>query len=198
MKERPIIFSADSVRAILDGRKSQTRRVVTPQPKVELFPFIGADNKPTGEFAFVDHPRVVSKHLRCPYGVPGDRLWVRETWSWRSGDILADKAHEKYAIYAADNPNDCGKYKSAMFMPRWASRITLEITSVRVQRVQEISADDCIAEGLSTTLREHDAVSALRTAYEQMWNSLNAKRGYPWESNPWVWVLEFKRIEVSA
>src|ERR1017187_7745025 len=80
MKELPIILSPDDVKAVLAGTKTQVRRVVKPQPKVELFPFIGADNKPTHEFAFVDYPRVVSKHVRCPYGVPGDRLWVRETW----------------------------------------------------------------------------------------------------------------------
>src|SRR4051812_23884796 len=92
------------VRAILEGRKTMTRRVGDPQPKVELFPFLGQDNKPTGEFAFVDHPRVVSKHIRCPHGVPGDRLWVRETlvrpdgdpWCYKADNqpVMVDKSHE--------------------------------------------------------------------------------------------------------
>ena len=154
--------------------------------------------------------------MKSAYGVPGDRLWVREVWSWRSGNILDDKAHEKYAIYAADHPNDCGKYKSPMFMPRWASRITLELTAVRVERVQEISEADAKAEGIAwnfdldpfagehVACRYQSAVhqrrgwDTARAAYEELWNTLNAKRGFPWSSNPWCWVLEFKKGEVSA
>ena len=231
MKERPLIFTAESVRAILDGRKTQTRRVVKPQPEDVQVPeegFVGI----TADGTLCGHQRiqvmgndggpdvdveVQEFPVKSAYGVPGDRLWVCESWSWRSGNILDDKAHEKHAIYAAYNPNDCGKYKSPMFMPRWASRITLEITNVRVERVQEIGEKDCIAEGVSECLipaddegpnrlgymwGKDDGKTRLKvypkTAYSQAWDSLNAKRGYPWASNPWVWVLEFKKVEVSA
>ena len=140
-----------------------TRRVVDPQPKVELFQFLGQDNKPTGEFAFVDHPRVISKHIRCPHGVPGDRLWVRETWvtckEWdalppREIDAMWVRQTETFPIWRlADGPNVPsksgvdGKVRPGIFLPRRFSRLTLELTEVRVERLQDITEADAIAEG---------------------------------------------------
>ena len=174
VKERPILFSGEMVRAILDGRKTQTRRVVKPQPP------------PLGGF------------VKNPYGQPGDRLWVRETWA------LDDKYY-----YRADGAvgDRCGKWKPSIHMPRAASRITLEITGVRVERLQEITISDIYAEGAITDewLEWRDDVSGVgmpagsrieneRDVWEKLWDSINGKT-YPWKSNPWVWVIEFKRIK---
>lgn len=155
MKERPIIFSSSMVRAILDGRKTQTRRLVKPQP----------DEYPPGNW-FWTHRDVVELKVEdlpafCPYGVPCDRLWVKEAWAQRldrdhlNGTQLY-AAGVREAWYWADGPGKCartgcagaaGRYRAARFMPRWASRITLEVTGVRVERLQEITDDDAKAEG---------------------------------------------------
>lgn len=189
MRERPIIMGADSVRAILDGRKTQTRRVIKPQPK-----FIGAPNVP---FKTDDaNPKGI---INCLYGKVGDRLWVREIFN----------CNEEGIAYKATQPDMDGMpWKSPLFMPRGASRITLEITDIRVERVQEITEEDAKAEGIKVLPLQDDSdpsawyqyapgIFQERSAtksYELLWDSLNAKRGYPWESNPWVWVISFKQI----
>jgi hypothetical protein len=163
MKERPIIFSTDSIRAILEGRKTQTRRVIKPLP--ECFDVTLQD---------------MLRYFKCHFGVPGDRLWVRETFynhcPPQKSTILyyARTDHQHYPV----------KWKSPMFMPRWASRITLEITDVRCERIQSISAEDCLAEG-------YESIGA----YIDEWDRLNAKRGFSWDANPYVWVLEFKQVK---
>lgn len=195
--ERPILFAGEMMRAIVDGRKTQTRRVLRRQPQVEVFPFLGRDNKPTGEFAFADHPRVISKHITCPYGKPGDRLWVRETWTWGTGpvDDAPPSADNSAIIYRedwerdAERPELSGLWKPSIHMHRWASRITLEVTDVRVERVQDIGYDEAIAEGIPTP---RDGCPIEEFSY--LWDSINAGRGYGWEANPWVWVISFKRI----
>lgn len=211
MKERPIIFSAPMVRAILDGRKTQTRRVV----KLTDSGRVKESGSPRNWH--LDDPHAV---MACPYGVPGDRLWVRETWQAFFADevpasrprgprhtmgIPAQPERESFVFYRADgdlsHPEDGSEaiWLSPLHMPRWASRLTLEIVSVRVERVQEISEEDARAEGvrvweewqsrdLPAVLNMHDP----RDAYAQLWDSINAKRA-PWESNPWVWVIEFRR-----
>lgn len=185
MKERPILFSGEMVRAILDGRKTQTRRVIKPQP-----------------------PESVSEGYTtyfCPYGIPGDRLWVRETFAPRLDvDPITELARARhYAMYKADggDPHDpmhwhpYDKWIPSIFMPRWASRITLEITNVRVERVQDISVSECRAEGIpqASFSSQTDRDAQVHGEFMQLWDSINAKRGYSWESNPWVWVIEFKR-----
>lgn len=228
--ERPILFSAPMVRAILDGRKTQTRRVVKPQPlpstRFVMGPFDGRDwtfgtrcvsekNDPYNFF--------IEQETRCPYGTVGDRLWVRETWApdvkagnrqvcyaadgrWgslqASGGIIfhgwtTDVTNKTRNDWAECNGRWVGRvyfqaWKPSIHMPRAASRITLEITGVRVERVQEISSADCIAEGLLPTMRNE---TPAKTRFRELWDSLNAKRGYGWDANPWVWVIEFKRIE---
>lgn len=316
--ERPIIFSGPMVRAILDGRKTQTRRVVKPQPSVSSTEaFCGADR--IWRFAHQTLRGPVSHEaddVRCSYGVPGDHLWVRERWmhSFVGSNVdachyLADAGTDRWRQasseqHALDSWKGC--WKSSMFMPRWASRITLEVTGVRMERLQQIAVDDVLAEGLDvsaasalavtgaasyTTVPEHwisgddeslsycrpcgeNKVAALRAerpteefqldggwgidgdsqafcescncalentftncaceeeldhferegfdvrnpgdcyvldrllmavpwdgaehspalrrlAYHALWDSINAKRGHPWASNPWVWVVEF-------
>ena len=187
MRERPIIMGADSVRAILDGRKTQTRRVIKPQPK-----FIGAPNVP---FKTDDaNPKGI---INCPYGKVGDRLWVRETVFFETFHQQSDEELERDGfnpnigvwVYRADNhdyPTITANWTSPMFMPREASRITLQITDIRVERVQDITEEDAIAEGVES----FNTVAS----YSYLWDSLNAKRGYPWENNPWVWVISFKQI----
>ncbi len=186
MKERPIIFTGESVRAILDGRKSQTRRVMKPQPEVVAHnPSINQDVYMYKRHTwFADEPTKAS-YAPCPYGIPGDRLWVKETWQ----DMGNNDEHGPAIVYRATMPNFEG-WSSPLYMPRWASRITLEVVNVRVERVQEISHEDAIAEGLSCY---HENYQCALSDYQELWNKLNAGRGYPWASNPWVFVIEFRR-----
>ena len=203
MKERPILFSAPMVRAILEGRKSQTRRVV----------------KDTGLYAIEDHHGAETamrerRNLatRCPYGQPGDRLWVRETFQplfadgvenhwetdWKTGKGYAisypatDGIHEY--LDADDNLSDA--CKPSIHMPRWASRITLEIASVRVERLNDISEADCIAEGCAGG---HGAIPGYAYAatpfehYRALWESINGPGS--WDMNPWVFVIEFRMVQ---
>jgi len=193
---RPILFSGEMVRAILDGRKTQTRRVLRPQP-------VGLSLKGVfGRRAVFFEPgsgtethTPICRDWRCPYGQPGDRLWVRETWREDSPD------DPEGAVYRADAPIDVPgfKWKPSIFMPRWASRLTLEITGVRVEQLQEISGEDCLAEGVDRAqMAEMTYITMpmfMRDRYRKLWDSLNAKRGFGWDVNPWVWVLEFQRIQ---
>ena len=197
MRERPIIFSGPMVRAILENRKCQTRRVVKPQ-------IMDWTTNP----ADVLWPARCSKkgltELRpCPHGVPGDKLWVKETHH-----VFAHKppGHniQIECVYRADPSSDeydAVKWTPSIFMPRWASRITLEITGVRVERVQDISATDALAEGIAEDLRigvmsEPTQPDDYIAAFSTLWDSVT-KRGFGWDSNSYVWVVEFKRVEAE-
>jgi len=201
---KPILFSGAMVKATLEGRKTQTRRVIKPQP----FKPDGTHDiqwKPAGMLCYDDYFRERAPY-HCPYGHPppygqvGDRLWVRETFS------LPERACEQPVWYWADgNPphGDWTRPKPSIFMPRKASRITLEITGVRVERVQEIDYLGARAEGIlvfRSYVKGHPD-SPMRyestAAFMDLWDSINAKRGYGWASNPWTWVLEFKRVEAK-
>lgn len=183
MSERPILFSGPMVRAILEGRKTQTRRVV----KGIALDWLRPDGF-TPEFT------ASPENSLCPYGNPGDTLWVRETWGPFEGGF----------IYRADEgPNvkpDDGRWHPSIHMPRDASRLSLLIKSVRVERLQEISEADAFAEGVGHYVDSGAAGEATpdgaRTAREwfaQLWDTINAK-SHPWASNPWVWVVEFEKI----
>lgn len=205
MKERPILFSAPMVLALLDGSKTQTRRVVKPEGAVHIFQFRGTTaaagaDEPTGEWGWCGSERVVHKHIRCPYGQPGDRLWVRETWRERvpdqDGRILDYRADH----FSEDPCNE--PWKPSIYMPREASRITLEIASVRIERLNDISEADARAEGVTpqSNGRYHcgfdDGKVECRspvTAYAWLWNSINGLDS--WSANPWVWVVEFKVVK---
>ncbi|HEU0077665.1 MAG TPA: hypothetical protein VFQ76_08460 [Longimicrobiaceae bacterium] len=218
MKERPILFSGEMVRALLDGRKTQTRRLVTPQPfsngrwVKELGDIVCYnDYLPPDAFMWQRRPGVVLSNYEddwtnecCPYGQPGDRLWVRETWGlqvpgdltdWHRGTVRAmSRPLEHWRLeYAADwGPNqDASYWRPSIHMPRWASRITLEVTSVRVERLQDISGEDVKAEGVV-----FDEMFSKQDHFARLWDSLNGKRA-PWESNPWVWVVSFARVKPS-
>lgn len=157
--------------------------------------------------------------IRCPYGEPGDRHWCKETWApmcrAAAPFCYCDKEEavaNHYTEYKADTGNllpgdwpaenredeGCPKWRSPIFMPRWASRITLEIVSIRVERVQDITFEDCVAEGIAAYTAARGVLSAdppdKRWKFIELWNSINEKRGFGWETNCWVWILEFKRI----
>lgn len=219
LKERPILFSGPMVRAILEGRKSQTRRIV----KSSWWRCLDLDDNMDREIA----------RCECHYGRPGERLWVRETWkveafSHQTPTSGPEKA-TYYLGYKADvgsiprgktvtfpNPvanafqKNRGDWRPSIHLPRWASRITLEIVSVRVQRVQEISEEDAEAEGIDIVIDQHRSPwcassgsdgcacggKSNREHFALLWDSINAKRGFGWEKNPWVWALTFKRCVV--
>ncbi len=174
---RPIIFSSEMVRAILDGRKTMTRRVI----KVEWSRCLD-----------LDEPEDVQKAIaQCPYGKSGDLLWVRETWI---PNYYIDGRPEYAAtiLYTKRDMYDGVKLKPSIFMPRWASRISLRITNIRVERLQNISELDCENElGFGPYLLGNSAYQR----FHDLWDRINSKRGYPWSSNPFVWVIEFERIE---
>lgn len=187
------------VRAILAGRKTQTRRVMKPQP-VYLYGE-GKREKYSwkdGIFALNFYPHNTTLLKYCPYGHPGDRLWVRETWA-----VNDDKYHR--IIYKADQgytarhgKPEFGRWKPSIHMPRSASRINLEITDIRVERLQYITEEDAKAEGVDLVgpycAGIMGSYSTYRNAFWHLWDCINKKRGHPSSSNPWVWVIEFKML----
>jgi len=200
VREHPILFSGAMVHSVLGGTKTQTRRVVKPQPSsgVRASPF-----SPSG----LEDGHGVA--LRLPY-VPGDRLWVRETFALEdaNGDDVTreDPRTDTWRVhYRSGATYDVAptRWRPSIFMARWASRITLEVISVRVQRVQDISEDDARAEGvralgglLAGCYVAGDAVSGTDAVacFACLWDSLNAKRGYRWDANPWVLAVAFNQV----
>lgn len=216
------------IRALLDGTKTQTRRVVkfpkdvTPQNATALtyderiaglrtsFP-----NGPESALPLIAGPRYEGQrllcnlindvglaHLVCPHGEPGDRLWVRETWGqieWTT--IIGRPGRRTETVYRADGDKPHGwhernVWKPSIHMPRRLSRLTLEITDVRVERVQEISYESMKGEGaLPCHIRGGERAVLQREYFAPLWDSLSAKRGYGWDVNPWVWVLTFRRVD---
>jgi hypothetical protein len=259
MKERPIIFNAEMVRALMDGRKTMTRRVLKVQPSGEQRPLsewssgLAAachDHSPDQEKLAAHAKRLEGRIFPfttdtgglispvCPYGQPGDRLYVKEAcWIWGrwSRNGLTKTGRQRWRFTADsdhrvrfDKPDSTAKreafdgvnignggwvYRHARFMPRWASRILLEITNVRVDRVQDISEADAKAEGIrpwsaingSATMGSRVVwgcgdISALDpvSAFELLWDSINSARGFGWEANPWVWVVSFRVLETAV
>jgi len=196
MKERPVIFNGEMVRAVLDGRKTQTRRVVKPQPIYEN----GLWHFKWGAGCSLDHMPVMPGHATaaaCPYGVPGGRLWVRESF-FIPRDTTTATVQAGEISYTEDEPKLMQGHwckKPSIHMPRWASRITLEVTGVRVERVQRISPEDCLCEGIKMRGFSHEAPFNAVDDFRRLWNGINEKRGYGWKANPWVWVVEFRRVE---
>jgi hypothetical protein len=202
--ENPILFSGEMVRAILAGRKTQTRRALTPQP-IDVLPM----PKDPCWVALTERGEVQNhgKLIKCRLGVPGDRLWVRETWQaqnttgqWWHEVERCDRPLHNWAwtnpvepSYDATPP----RWLPSIHMPRAASRIILEIVNVRVERVQEIHRVDARAEGIECAhCRGYSGRSGCTCIenFSVLWESINAKRGYSWESNCWVWVLEFRLL----
>ena len=201
MTEKPILFSGEMVRAILEGRKTQTRRVVNPQPwmdatRCETYHDSRTGN--TGVCFFQNNLAIGDANVLSPYGHSGDLLWVRETWAQLcEADELTGDCDVAYR--ADDWPEDepgpdyiKGTWRPSIFMPRWASRITLELTGIIVERVQDITDDGAIEEGVNRANTSIPGYASTRFA--KLWDSINAKRGFPWSSNPWVWVVSFRVV----
>lgn len=218
IKERPILFSAPMVRAILEGRKTVTRRAV----RVGFNPedLEGSLSASECRKLYRELPQYFGASYFCPYGQPGDRLWVRETWYCDHFEVMrgpylkpddldvGEAIDDGTLVYAADGlaPYEADQpiWKPSIHMPRWACRILLEITDVRVERLQDISDAeieregidlDALADGQDRYDMCHagsgaDGRPTLRTAWRHLWEST----GGNWEANPWVWVVEFKRV----
>lgn len=218
MTDRPILFSGSMVRALLEGRKTQTRRVLKPQPPVGARysgVHFASDEAPTWFFNSPVGPRKVRQAFE-----DGDRLWVREAWRTSSWDDVFSPAglqpdstswrYEADGVTSHDDIASYGRLRVSMHMPRWASRLTLIVTDVRVQRLQEISEADAVAEGIEP---DDDGLSVWRCyapepklqdywlspteSYRTLWNSLNAHRGYGWEANPWVAAVTFDVVKAN-
>lgn len=235
MRERPILFNNAMVRAILDGSKWQTRRPVKPQPVQHGHETMRPEPRDGGRWVWMAYPSspiaFATGDMRCPFGAPGEFLWVRECWAkvdynacdgmdrddfvWctKPGDI-APGGHP--VIYRAtcggfewdDRPES--RWRPSIHMPRWASRLTLRVTDVRIERLQDITEEDARAEGV----RKDDAAVVIdadgkirsdlshtyRGAFAAAWDSIYGKRDpstpESWTANPWVWVVSFERVEV--
>lgn len=215
---KPIIFGGDMVRAILEGRKTQTRRAVIPSPPEGWRPKVGLFH-PTIARRGVERPgpEVFGASdeefgVKCPYGQPGDRLWVRETWCQRSEDgyvvynaegnldpsccwYAADGVHVRkcdgdgFAEYRKDG-SEASPWRPSIHMPRWASRITLEITAISLDRLQDISEADARAEGAQCP--GFPAAMTDAGAFAKRWEMIHGKGA--WAVNPWVWVVEFRKV----
>lgn len=229
VRDRGILFTGTNVRAILDGRKTQTRRTrglkaVNESP--DIWRFDRWQRYPDGSLrAVFDHmpsgePNAIG--LRCPYGEPGDRLWVKENFRLRLDQDHKPPSQDWWksgAWYEADGdcePSGCGggagKLRPSIFMPRWASRITLEITEVRAEQVQDISEDDARAEGAPYYVHGHGPVSAAalssepgywgqgsyRAGFEHGWNEIHGWSPNAWERNDWAWAITFRRLEAAG
>ena len=212
MKERPILFSAPMVRAILAGTKTQTRRIVKPQPPFGCRYIINGalshalcQSIDRPEVWVPPTPRSVDHRLACPYGAPGDRLWVKETWrTYRSLDhckptrirpmpalqFLADNG----ANVARPDVEEWGRTRVSIHMPRWASRLMLGITDVRVERLPAISDADALAEGVTCDVGGNWANVGYtpREAYRYLWEKIHGPGS--WAAAPWVWVISFRRV----
>ncbi|ASC68630.1 hypothetical protein B9P52_32070 [Achromobacter denitrificans] len=221
MKERPIPFNAPMIRAVLAGDKTQTRRIAMPVKHPDL-----GNLYAPGALVLEREPQHVIDRA-CPYGQPGDRLWVREPWrstadlDKRSGSEIADLCLDAgYSVpwapiqYEADGarrdwkhtgtpphdgPPQPGRYRHARFMPRWACRLVLEVTRVRVERLQAINHMDALAEGVGLnpsaaglTMTTPAGDSLPRVMFRALWEQINGAGA--WDANPWVWVVEFRRL----
>lgn len=209
--ERPILMSAPTVRALQSGTTTQTRRALKAQPPEDTGDIRCGHYNPTivrrgeeepGEETFGAYSSDGIWALRCPYGQPGDRLWVREPWAhddedgalmYRADLGLGGDADEWERNRLEGTPRY--RWRSSIHMPRWASRITLEITDVRVQRLQEISVADAMADVVVETnknLRGMEPCMEWIYAYEDLWESIHGPGS--WDANPWVWAISFRRI----
>lgn len=206
MKERPILFSGPMVRAILSGQKTVTRRVMKPQPQkapVDVVDGVPSWDSPTN---YAGEVQMNTQHGKpCPYGKPGDRLWVREAWAQIN---VAQAPGETWVVYReCDNRTDYGgPWKPSIHMRRRDSRILLEVTGVRVERLQDITEDQAEAEGVEGCIPscpgpydEHgnpecDCMNLTYVqSFQALWENIIGRKS--WDANPWVWVMEFKRIE---
>lgn len=208
MREKPILFSTPMVKAILDGRKTMTRRVVKAPVlyKVVAPPSLISQVGDVWEFLWNGKMVGGGFKIKPPYSV-GDLLWVRETWAFID-NLNAGVGSDQYYEYKADTNNPLPgewpieekegttlRWKPSIHMPKTAARIWLEVTSVRVERLQGITEEDAVKEGVKAYGPNNCSGTSARIAFAELWDSLNAKSGYGWDTNPYVWVIEFKRVD---
>ncbi len=213
-KERPILFSAPMIVALLDGRKSMTRRQIRiddmPLTAKQVgkrqrgIPSNASNVRLLGEYLKCDAPdgsATASCRVTCPYGFIGDTLWVRETW-WHNESIPGANGVAYRADGEMPRHMEGSRWRPSIFMPRWASRITLEITGIKVERVADISEDDAKAEGISTSVVDPcprgepfnaKNYGTARDAFADLWRIINGDAS--WESNPWCWCISFKKVD---
>lgn len=230
MRERPILFSGPMVRAILADRKTQTRRLAqfplrSRSDGAKRRIFTEQDVAEVNQL-LLGPQRSPLRQVACPYGVPGDRLWAKETFALSLHDPettdpdVKNPAYWDPPVYRADGDNQGGgwtrrtesgsderidpPWRPSIFLPRWASRITLAVTKVRIQRLQDITQSDAAAEGLSGPLVDPELDKLVnqigrtpRDAFAELWDAINGKRA-PWSSNPWVWAVEFCRVAAGG
>jgi hypothetical protein len=246
MRERPILFQPELVRRIREGRKIETRRLVKPQPRRGLLgdgtPIIRCGDDQLGPLYHVWEPRPAKTKRsgapwlphgiipltegcryrwmeHCPYGHPGDRLWIRSTWATaanlddkspsRIGQMAVEAGFDgpwapvwfkaggyNNAVSEADAKRDWGgqgKWRPSIHMPRWACRDLVQVESVRMEPLQEIDADAIVCEGIAD-FTGYETVDELRAMWVELWDSINGDRA-AWSANPWVWVVRFKRVD---
>ena len=205
MREITVLFNGAMVRAILDDRKTQTRRIVKPQPGADI---VDIEYEPEADL-WLGNTRedndlgyCSSWSARSPLGKPGDRLWVRETWAWPGEEqvlYFADPWARKLADeWKKDLNYPQVKWKPSIHMPRWAARLFLDVVDVRIERLCDISAEDARAEGADRNEgkwvdEDGRTRSSYRLAFQRLWISVYGAES--WEDNPWVWVTEFKRVK---
>lgn len=237
IKEKPILFNGEMVRAVLDGRKTQTRRVLKVQPpddRYTMCQLMCSTDRELTKHKYKHHWCIVSEdkleikecgneYFKSPYGYKGDQLWVRETFAIECNADLQDVYTEpnnplgpvrnvldgysecfECPRYRASEPetilgdDEIMRWRPSIFMPRWASRIQLEVKKIRVERVQDISEKDAISEGIIYSAggesKEFMERNSPKKCFERLWDSINKERGYGWDENPWVWVIEFKKL----
>lgn len=226
MSEKPILFSGPMVRAILDGSKTMTRRIIKHDRGADRIIYVDngrlwpgrKDEIYVGWVAEVDKlggEGGLHLPLTCPYGKAGDRLWVREGWQFLGTDMhrhgRTHTLQDGVVQYVADGKQNTietfwqnvehwmgkgSRVRPSIHMPRWASRITLDVTSVRVERLQDITEADALAEGVDAVSMAdvpRNGTMSRRADFKQLWDGLNLKRGFGWDINPWVWVIEFSK-----
>lgn len=208
MKETGIIMSGNHPQLIFAGKKTMTRRTWGLE-KINRDPARYSLIESSGAFYYFrdnKFPDVLSVEVKCPYGQVGDLLWVRETiycnWGgeWRykaDNSLIKDGDFNKGEYFDGDDMSP----RPSIFMPRWASRILLEITGLRAERLQEVSREDIRAEGIVLPVSPRftpGTLSELHQEFQDLWGSLNAKRGYPFDFNPWVWPISFKEVKSES
>ena len=181
MKESPILFSTPMLQAILDGRKTQTRRIIKPQP----------NSHDDGNFPWLIEEDCVPIPIKCPYGHPGDLLWVKETFAL-SSTRWRYKADSDWTFEEKEMGEDA-KWKSSRFMPKAAARIWLQIEEIRVERLQDITYQDILQEGMPKPLGDY---SSPVDWFEKLWTKINWPGS--WDANPWLWVITFKIISTTS
>lgn len=215
-RETGILMSEQMVLRTLDGSKTETRRVAKVPLTTRAVRWVDAEETiPSGQYTgwVVECDAPLLLPVTCPYGQPGDRLWVRETWGvWHREDATpGGRPYDPSIVYRADDPDyepddyskaamiaEPWRWRPSIHMRRKDARILLAITQVRVERVQDISLADVNAEGVGTSGTPFIDLANARGHFARLWNGLNEGRGFSFETNPWVWVLSFKRVEKAA